>query len=380
MTQHSLRIPDCEDWKSDPDYSFPVAHALEVAYRYLAHGGHRLANYLRAYRALDPFRDARVSQRQRTRMCYVFGMAYAANGDYGKALLAFDEVLDLAYELGDQGAMVDVLHVRGGTYRAVLRFHDAVDDIEDSLALAREERDRTGQPDVGLEADLLTQLAGFQLHLARYDIAEGLLDEARTLTLLAPDARLSSAALQWTEAHIHRLRGQPERALRPIIHAAEDYATLGPPISAARIKMVAGDVVMDLAGTLPRKQDRSSLLGLAWSHIQESLRLAQEAGDEIGRGLALLTRARYSRLSGQNEDRILVIERVVRQARAVNDAGLLAHALTALADELAAQLHVESALNVSREVIQVTTSSELPFLAVGARRALLRDSEQNIRD
>jgi tetratricopeptide (TPR) repeat protein len=379
MRHHSLRLPDHEDWHSDPDYAVAVAHALSVAYRHLRRGGNRLANFLRAYMALDPFRDATMSQCQRLHVVYVFALAYAANGDYRKALQALDEALELAYEQGDAGDMLEILHLRGGNHRAVLQFHDAIEDFEDSLALTREERDRVGSSDISLELDLLTQLAGFQFQFMRFDVVEGLLGDARRLTPLAPDARLPAATLWWMEAHLHRTRGEPERALRPALTAAEIYATEGPPISAARIESVAADVVMDLAATLPRESDRGGLLTLAESHIQSALSLAHEARDEIGQGIVLLSHVRHSRLSGRNEDRVAGIEGVVRMARG-RDEALLAQALTALGDELASQQQSESAFHLYREAVHVAQRSNLPVYGLAARRALLQESEHHVRD
>lgn len=381
MPSFSLRLPDAPRWHVERDYSPAVARALTLAYAYLRRNGRQLKGYSCAANCVRPIVDLPMSARQRTRVAFVLSLAPAAAGDYCTSLFWLDEALDLASQMPDQGDLIDLLYLRGPLNRAVLHFSEAVEDYQDCLALLRADGNETTPTDAAFELEVVSQLAGFEFFLARYESAERLLQEARGLAPLvaqAPEHRIVAATLAWLEAHLYRWRGQPELALRPAAAAAEVYTEASSPASAARSQMMVADVALDLAERFPDGMDRYGMLRVARPHVQLGLRLARAAHDEIGQGMARLTQARYSRLAGRNEDRIALIEQVARTAQQRDDEALLAQAFTALGDELAALGEEESALNRYREVLAVLDGSDVPALGIWAHRALHHFHEHRI--
>jgi hypothetical protein len=75
-------------------------------------------------------------------------------------------------------------------------------------------------------------------------------------------------------------------------------------------------------------------------------------------------------MAWRNEDRVTAIEDVVALARRDRDRGLLAQAIIALGDELAARHEPESARAQYREALDVLRGTDMPALAVWAQRPL----------
>ena len=126
------------------------------------------------------------------------------------------------------------------------------------------------------------------------------------------------------------------------MQACDAYAmaAAGSPAAQGRIHTVVADIALDLAedsvaGT--PYAARTAFLKLAAPYVRRGVHLAREGADASGEALALLTRARYDRLSDHQVDRLRSINVVVRLARALQDAPLSSQAYVALGKELAAQ-------------------------------------------
>jgi len=254
MPLFPLRIPDHPDWRRERAYSPIVARALIRAYTYLGVssglGGARRArdgqDYLRACACIEPVLSAPMSVRQRIHLCYVKGILHAAFGDYGRALVELDEALALAAGLPDSGLLVDLLYLAAAIQQARLDLAAAAADRHLCLDFLHDLR--VSQPSetpsippftappigdealvLGLELDVLTQLAGVELYLGHYEAAERQLDEAERLTPCVPACRLEEATIAWVRAQLARWRRQPECALRPAVEAAAVFTEAGPP-------------------------------------------------------------------------------------------------------------------------------------------------------
>src|SRR5262249_15306138 len=149
----------------------------------------------------------------------------------------------------------------------------------------------------------------------------------------------------------------------------------GPPNSAARAQLIVADILLDLAVQDPMESAQHFKARFAHPLIVEGARLAAESGDPVGGVGADLTEARWSRLVGQNVDRIALIERAMRLGHEWEDEAVLAQAFTTLGDELVSQGRPEAGVYRYRDVSGLLDGSEAPALGVWALRALLRQEE-----
>lgn len=370
----ALNVPDDPHWRSDPAYSPAVAQALTAAYTHLR-GSRHLGHFRLADECLRPLVGVQMAAWQRMSLCYVLAITSGAVSDYTQALRWLDDALSAATQVNSPSDLALLLFLRGGINRAISRLSRAAADFRDSLALVHELREHEHAVDPAFEVELLSVLAGFEFYLAQYETAEQRLQKARNLAALVPRHGIEAATIEWIQALLFRLRGQPELALRPAAAAAEVYMDRGSPASAARIQTVLAGIGLDLAERFSRGTDRGAFITLAQPHVQLAADLAHEAGDEIGAALARLAGVRFSRLNGHNEDRVATIEQIIQLASRISDQALVAQGWTALGDELAAQGKTEQGLTSYRTVLAVLEGSDIPTLGVEARRALLRSGE-----
>jgi tetratricopeptide (TPR) repeat protein len=374
----SLRWADDPAWHNDPGYSPAVAAALLNAYLLISSRSGDIRVYRDAYWCVWPLLSHPTSRRQRMQIAYVLALASSAVDDYQHAVEWLDMALDLAERLGDRGAAVDLLYLRGSAHRAVSRLRKAADDYQTCIMLLRSLGEETAL-DTPLLADLVTRLAGFEVLLGRYEHVDERLREAGRLVALDCANSIEAATVEWMRALIYRLRGQPDLALRPALTAAGVYAEYGPPASTARLLALVADIALDLAAVRVQNQrDTDRLMALAESHCERALRLTDDAYDKNGFHVAMLSSARFSRIAGMNEDRISLMEGVLRDAERVGDAALMALALTGLGEEFAARGEAGWARACYRSVVGTLDGTDMPGLASQARRALLMEQEMSV--
>jgi len=337
--------------------------------------GRRAADFSRALALLRPYLDAPMSPHQRLRAHFLAAMARAALGEYDAALLWLDTALQPTRALRQTSDVPHLYRLRAAIHRALLRFADATDDLRTGYALLLEEAvaGRPLEPTFAL--DLRVQLAGSEFFLAHYDLAQEQLGEILPLLTYVPARSPEAATVDWLHAHLLRAAGLPEHALPHALTAADIYTELGTPASAARIQTLVAETRLDLAERLPPGTAHERAVVHAWPHVQLALGLAKEAGDPQGLGLARLTRARYGRLRGANENRLERIERVVRLGRQLDDEAIIAQAFTALGDELRAHGETEAAIYRYRDALGVLDGSDVPAVGRGAQRELLLAEE-----
>jgi hypothetical protein len=128
---------------------------------------------------------------------------------------------------------------------------------------------------------------------------------------------------------------------------------------------------MDFVPAFQADADRGAILKLAWPHLSMATSLAREAHDPIGRLMTQLTRIRYGRLRQSSENRIAMIENVIRKARKLGDTAVVAEAFTSLGDELLASGEMNSARNLYQQVLAMLDGGDFPAVGLRARRALL---------
>lgn len=372
-----LSRADALSWRSTTGYSALLADTLGQAFDQTARPDTSPEEYLAACALLAPWLNVRVADQQRVRVCYLFARACEAGREYGPAVRWVDEAVVAATHAHTWGEVVELLATRGWLQRASARYQEAAQDLNSSLALLFVHAEREEDIDPTFRLDLLARLATYEFFLAHYRSAMRLVREARALIPQAPNLPLAAASALWVEAHLERTRGRPERALLLAMTAADIHAREASLSSQDRIETFVAEVALDMAERAPgdAAANRNPFLTMASTHLRNAERLAREADDRPGAGLAKLARAREGRLRGRNDDRLATIERVIRSARRMGDVALEAQAITRLGEDFEAAGEDERARNCWREALTVLEGSEVPALKHVPRRKLLLASE-----
>ncbi len=381
----SIRFPDMALFHHSRNYSGIVRNALYDAYVALHRAPRDLSVYNEAMAAITPILDLPMATRQRIRVEYVCGSAFAAVNNYSEAIAWLDAAIDLARKLLNKntdrlgiGDLLDLLYLRGILHRSVLHYSAMAADYREYLALIQQQRQSPDALEAPQTLEVLVQLGGAEFFLAHYDEAQQLLDNARYLlpaiTRLGPTAetQLVAGSLEWFQSQLDRWRGQSTRALGAASRAAGIYREFGSPISAARAQLIVAEIQLDLAAQRSTREGRRLQARPAQAQITAGLRLAAEAADPVGTALLEFAEARRSRLEGLNTDRLGAIDRLVQIGQHLHDTGILAQAYTALGDELMFQGDAENAANHYHEALAQIDGSDIPALGVWAWRALYK--------
>jgi tetratricopeptide (TPR) repeat protein len=377
--EHSMDLipawpaPDHPSWRHHRDYSPAWSVALFRAFELLA--VNRIDAYVRAVDLIKAFLSERVVAPQRLRVCYIMAVGLTSVEVFRESLNWLDEALELAINLEDNRAVLDLILLRSALNRNLLQFAEAAADLQAVLALLDSEPPERQIEHKAMRLVFTVRLAGVEYFLGHYVTAQTYVDIARELTHEVPNALLDAATAQWVQTHLYRLRGRPEDALYTALATANAFSETPSPNSAARAQALVAETAMDIAAKLAVFGDSGSFLKLAWRHLRLATDFAKEAQDVLGENMVALARIRYERMRRADTNRIVVIEQVIQIARNEDDIALLAGGVTALADELAARGERESALNYYRQVLALLDGSDVPAVGIDARRALLLDEE-----
>jgi tetratricopeptide (TPR) repeat protein len=378
-----LWSPDARAWSCDPLYRPVLARTLRAAFARVASPAMAgPADYLWACAQVAPWVGMQVAAPQHVRICFLFARTHEIERNYVRATDWVDEAMGVAARGRLVRELAELLVYRGKLLRAREKFAAATENLREAMALLAANAAQEEAIDPALRLELLSQLATYKFYLADYRSAMRLAREARKLATQAPALEYEAASALLVEALIERVRGYPERALRPALEVAAVLERVATPTSQDRIHTFVAELALDLVGTVPGGPNSlwgQELLSLARKHLKRAGSLARGAGDLPGVGLQQLASIRASRLRSRNEDRRASIERVIRTARELNDDALLAQGFTALGDELTFLGATEQALNRYREALATIANTEIPALADPARRALLLASELHVQ-
>lgn len=369
---------DAPEWHTDPSYSLLAGEALKAAYAYVPWLGAQPDDFLAACMIIAPWMDARMAAQQRVRIGFLFARAHQADHEYKLAIHWVDDMLGVALKARAHGEFLELLAFQGMLYRSEGLFQAAAEDLEACLELLYHHAEDEDAIDPAVHLEFLSQLATYEFFLAHYPNATRLVKLARRLMPKVATMPLAAASVIWVQAHLDRIRGLPERALQPALQVAEVHEREASLTSQDRIETFVAEIALDLAERVPSgpsAMNRTPFLALARAHRRRAEKLALAAHDLPGMALAKLARARESRLRGSNEARVRIVESVIATAKKLQDAALLAQALTVLGGELSADNDGERAKNCWREALTVLEGSEVPALTVFPRRALLQASE-----
>jgi tetratricopeptide (TPR) repeat protein len=383
MYDSLLRGPHDPLWQLEPDYSWSVATLLDAADKQLAIA--RATGDPNDYEPVIVYAQACVEQshslRQAVRAGYLVGNALAGMEDFADALECFDEALDGAARLGDWSAYVALTQHAGWASGQLYQYQSAAHYTALALRqLDAHANDRGVIVDPQAELDVIAAHASFQFMLGQFPSAVSALTRARVRAALTPATPLHQMTVDWIEALLQRWRGEPARALALAQRAADTLAssaTLARDVlSLGRIRGIVAEIALDLAERYPIAVDEHTrYVRLARRGLRDLSQIASGAGDDAGRVLATLGRARLDRVTNRNVDRTRALERALRRARDLGDTALVTQALTALGHEFAARGESESARTCYRRALAQVDGTDLRAMGIFPRRALLQAEE-----
>jgi len=255
--------------------------------------------------------------------------------------------------------------------RAELLLARAAEDARDSLLVIDEHEEDIAPTDViATRLHLLPQIASFELFTADFDATRVHLDMARKLIAQTLNMALPAAATAWIQAHLDILNRRAGLALVPSLQICEIYALQGNVISYERAEILAAQVALALAQSLPPGTSRNLTIEMALPHITTATHLAETIHDQPGMALCMLQQAHYDRLANRNTNRKHLIGDVIQLAEDIGDIAALAQAHALLGDEYDASGDRERAKVCYRMTLDLLRDSEVPVLGIPARRAL----------
>lgn len=381
MLKCSLNFPDELWWRSEDNYNTYVGYLLCKADLEIRRGNHSAAAYQKALRLVQDWCDAVMSDRQRMHIYYLIAQARAALGESGDGINWIDEALSLAFNLDSDYDVGKLLSHRAAMNRSELLLARAAEDARDSLLVIDEhEEDIAPAEVVATRLHLLPQIASYEFYIADFDAARAHLDLARQLIAQTPNMALPAAATAWIQAHLDVLNRQAWLALGPSLQICEIYALQGNTTSYERAEILAAQVALALAQSLPVGTSRNLTIEMALPHITTAMHLAVTLHDQPGKALCMLQQAHYARLTNSNTNRKHLIGDVIQLAEDIGDIAALAQAHALLGEEYAASGDHERAKICYRMTLDLLRGSELPVLGFPARRALDEFDEFNDDD
>jgi tetratricopeptide (TPR) repeat protein len=376
---HLHRI-DHPAWREEPDYNPDVTPRLAAAYATIQQVPDRIASFRDAGYQIIALGDLPMCRQQRMNVCYLLGMAHAADEEYSHAWRWLDQAVTLARALDDRLAQIDLLFLRGPVAQRMDLYHVALDDYRAALDLHTTLRREHLAVDRTQELHLLVVAAGYALSQEEYALTRRLLSTARRVA-----RRVAVAAAPGTIAHHAWVRaayldacGDTERALQPALRATTTAAQDGvDAYVVVRIHAFAARLATDLAVThAEHSVARSTQLGMA-AHCLRAARRALAPNDRAGKGYIEMRQARLDALHGRAAHALERIDGVEQRARALDDGPLLIYALTVHGQILEERPDDwEAALLQYREALALSSARGLPFAGLLARRALRRLEER----
>jgi tetratricopeptide (TPR) repeat protein len=367
-------IPDASEWAGEDDYNSLVASALTCAYDRLQPDGRITGEVLAC---LAPILTARMCKSQRLRVLYIVGSCYAAEDPPAPALEPIDEALELALELNEMRAQVDLLLLRAVVNRYINQIPDAADDLEDCLQVLGKLnlRDDWNEDELRLTLMATLRLAEQEFLIGAYAECEGWLDHAATLLPRVGDDPESLGRYTWTRALLLRWRGDYEHAFTMAITAAGHISARHDPQNLSRIEAGAGDILLDLAERSSRQDDKgasAAYLTQAEPYIERAIAIAVASDFQASEMLARIVRARLQLLQGLPGDRRMLLEEIANMAREHQDMPTACKAYTGIGRECEALHDDASAKEWYRRAVSVLNESRAVADAVWAQRALWR--------
>jgi hypothetical protein len=375
-----LHSADHPAWRQERDYNPDLAPRLAAAYASIRRAPDRVASFREAGYHAVTLRDLPMCRQQRMNVCYLLGMAHAADDEYAQASAWLDGAVVLARALGDRSALVDLLYLRGLIALRMNLYSQALDDHRIALKLHRTLGRESVAVDGEQELQLLIAAAGFALSQEEFTLTRRLLSAARRVARRVAAAPSIVAYHDYVWAAYLEACGHPERALQPALRAVAAAAQNDSgAYYVVYMNTFAAHVATNLAATHEeRSVGRVTHLDMA-SRCLRAARRSLEPHDRAGKGYIEIRQARLDALrAGHRAARALERVGAVEQlAREIGDGQLIAHALTVHGQILEERYRDwEGALRRYREAQASAADCGIPHAGLPARRALRRLEEQ----
>jgi hypothetical protein len=373
VLENLLSSPDRAEEHINPHWNRNVATALLRAYAFMEAG-----NLSAAAVSVRRYLGYTMGTIQRLRVLFVLSLEAAESYRLKEAFDFVDEALDLSLDINDLDSCATLAYHAASVLHNMQHFVDAAKYYDIALDALRSSENWDPETRAPREFDLLVSIAIEEFSRARFPEANEFLSAAAHLPLASADHQLRIARAEWTAALLARWQGDYPLALQHALTSHTTYVNFGTPIERARMSLALADVYLDFAslpGNVPSPAEYGRIADLSERPIMDALVSTRASGDSAGEGLALLTYARYVRVSRRDEDVLGIIAMVEHLSRRLEDLPLLGQAYTARGTELMSRGEHSQALVSFREALKVLNASQVLAQAIWPQRALRKDEE-----
>jgi tetratricopeptide (TPR) repeat protein len=375
--EHLLSSPDRAEEHIKPHWNRKVATALRHAYAFIEMGDLSAAAV-----SVRPYLGHTMGTIQRLRVLFVLSLEAAESNRLKESFDFVEEALDISVDMNDLDSCATLAYHGASVLHNMQQFVDAAKYYDIALDALRSSENWDPETEAPREFDLLVSLAIEEFSRARFPEANEFLSAAARLPLVSADHQLRVARAEWTASLLARWQGDDPLALQRALASYTTYVNFGTPIERARMSLALADVYLDFAsppGKVPSSAEYGRIADLSERPIMEALVSTRASGDSAGEGLALLTYARYLRISRRDEDVLGIIAMVEHLSCRLQDLPLLGQAYTARGTELMSRGQHSQALVSFRAALEVLNASQVLAQAIWPQRALREDEEMRER-
>lgn len=368
-------------WRHEPGFSEEFLVDVKQAFDYLESATNNSYGNIFAATLMMRYRAQSLSIRQRLLSEYVLGLAHHTDGDLTQALTHLETAADIADFLEDDNAKAAIGYRAALIYHYLSEFALARSLYNDSLTILQAVEPTRDGVNTAKEIELLLRIAGLDCELANFARAETAASDARYLLLTTNSSKTKEAdyaRLTWIDALVANWRGRFDQALKLARTTAVTYEQLGMYQLAGRAHGLAAELALDFVDRLTHESQNEHCAVLvhdARPDAMTAIAHARVTNDPVGRQLGYLALQRCRRMHGPTQDGIAVVERVIRQAKRLDDPAVLGRAYTALGDELVCQGQREAARPFYSSATHIFEEFELLGILSWSRRRLYESYE-----
>lgn len=375
-----LRHPERFMWRDDPGFNASVHDELLDAHRRIAQATAQSSPLSATETRLLRLLHRSMSQRQEMLLYYLLAQCVRAR-DLSKStnfVQAFEwctRAEQIAMNLLDFGAQVDLHELKGTLFRATSGYWLAAEEFSNALRRLREHSADMESFDPEFEVTLAAKTAAMEYAQGISIRALEHVRRAASLLPLTTMSRTGQGTITWTFALLHWQFNRLAEAQEQVEMAVTLYRQTSAKESTCRVLTLAADIALDVAESLDAQTQRAAYdeqLTRAASHIDEALRIGREADDAPGIALARLSDARLKRIRGDAEAASAEadIRAILQQARTSGDDSLVVAAQTALGITLIACGKKALGKRCLKNAIKTAERISAPGLAHRAKRSL----------
>jgi tetratricopeptide (TPR) repeat protein len=389
-----LRHPtDFVFWESEDEFNPDVHERLLAAHQLIERATPENDRRLEAEEDLQRMKGATMSRRQQMLRYYLLAQCGRARDLYSPEYLF--QVLNfctlaenLAKDLWDFGAEVDLCELRGTLYRSLSIYYEAAEAFAHALRVLREHSGDDDSYDPEFEVSLIAKAATLDYVLAQLPRAWTHIERAWMLLPLTPTSILARGTIAWATALLYWQKKELDNALQYVRDAAQLYRQLDATNSTCRVIVLMAEIEMDVAESLTADEQatRAEHLAQAAEHLDEAFAVGRKVVDLAGIELANLALARLHRILGtaiatgadSAQDPEKLMHAVLERARRMRDHSLIVAAQTAIGADLLMRGKTARGKSWLHKATKTARSIASPGLALRAERYLWRAEGRNV--